>query len=198
MLLAQPNKMVNTKSIQYHYWLGSIVKHTPDFKPAITELSQLHELSYVFPVIGNKDWHNTHRYPQLSLNFIYANYGDAAIFGDSYNALVGLNYTKQHQQFIRYIQLKFGINYSTTPYNRFTNPTNNVIGSHLNLSAKIDYGYAYLLTDQLHASVLISIMHHSNGRAASPNKGINVSNKNGFLKKNTFCFFNRLFEARIQ
>ncbi len=164
--------------VQYHYFLGRIVKHTSDFIPNITENTQWHELSFRFFTNGSKQWHRAHGLPKLSLSAVYAQYGDAAIFGKSYSAFAGLTYSKKlknsFKRFEQHLNLKFGINYSTTPYNRFTNPTNNAVGSHLNLTAKIDYGYAYQFSEQLHLLLLLSVKHHSNGRVETPNKGLNV------------------------
>jgi len=173
-VLAQTSIKPIFSNVQYHYFLGRIVKHTPQFTPAITENTQLHELSFNFKSKKHKKWHQTHHYPKFNFNLIYVDFGDDAIFGNSYNALVGLNYAKYDPLFVRHLNLKFGLNYSTKPYNRFTNPTNNVIGSHLNLTVKIDFGYSYKLTEKLHLSASVSVKHHSNGRVETPNKGINV------------------------
>lgn len=171
---AQAGIKSNFSTVQYHYFLGSVIKHTPQFIPNITENTQLHELSFNFSFNNQKKWLQTHRYPKLSFSLIYVHYGDEVIFGDSYDALVGLNYTKQHPLFERHLNLKFGLNYSTKPYNRFTNPTNNAIGSKLNLTVKIDFGYAYKLTEKLHLLAFLSVKHHSNGRVETPNKGLNI------------------------
>lgn len=171
---AQTASSFTFSDVQYHYFLGKIVKHTNDFKPKITENTQCHELSFNFKTNGEKAWHQTHDKPNLNFNLIYVQYGDAQIFGESFNMLTGLQYNKHHRRFVRQLNLKFGLNYSTKPYNFFTNPINNAIGSHFNLTAKVDFGYAYKLTNKLYLSMRLSIKHHSNGRVETPNKGVNV------------------------
>lgn len=164
----------NTVTLQYNQLAGRIIKHSKNFEPAISENSYLYETKISKVLNGKKLWHRTHNAPAVSFSFIYANYGNSNVFGDSFNALVGLNYYKQKQKFIRHLNLKFGLNYSTKPFNRITNPTNNVIGSKLNLTAKIGFGYEYKISKRLGVLVMTSIMHHSNGRAEIPNLGVNV------------------------
>jgi len=137
-ICAQNTLRTAFSNVQYNYFLGRIVKHTDNFKPEITENTQLHELSFSFFSSGKKAWHQAHGQPNLNLNLIYAQYG------------------------------------STKPYNRFTNPVNNAIGSHLNLTVKIDFGYAYELSEQFRLFMMLSVKHHSNGRVETPNKGLNV------------------------
>lgn len=174
-LYAQNLTQNNYYSIGYEQTVGSIIKHSSSFIPKVKGISSLNEIVYTSSFLKPKAWKRYHNFPEFKLSLLYAHYANRSIFGDSFNALVGLNYTKQSSKWKRNFSYQFGINYSTKPYNIVANPNNNVIGSNINLALKLAYGFEYYLKPNLSAGLNAVIMHHSNGSAQTPNLGINVA-----------------------
>lgn len=158
----------------YQQTFGHILKHSQSFIPEVKGLTTFYEIKYASTFLKPKAWKQHHQFPELNLSLLYAKYANQAIFGDSYNALIGLNYKRKKGNWKRNFLYQFGINYSSKPYNIVSNPTNNVIGSNINLALKLAYGFEYFIKPNLSAGLNLVLMHHSNGSAETPNLGINV------------------------
>lgn len=172
---AQSSAPQNQYSFGYQQTIGSIVKHSSSFMPEVKGLTAFCEIKYANSFLKHKTWKQYHQFPELNISLLYARYGNRPIFGDSYNALIGLNYTKKNSKWKRNFAYQFGVNYSTRPYNINTNPTNNIIGSTINFALKLSYGFEYFINPNLSAGLNAVLMHHSNGSAETPNLGINVA-----------------------
>ncbi|MBP6664813.1 MAG: hypothetical protein KA168_05965, partial [Chitinophagales bacterium] len=60
---------------------GKIFKHTSLFLPTVTQTSTLYELNLVRNSHGQQLWQRIHGYPMFGVRAVYADYGDADIFG---------------------------------------------------------------------------------------------------------------------
>jgi len=161
-------------AIESDYTLGKIFKHSERFIPSITEASHFYNLSFVKSSKGKKAWEQFFHYPDVVFNLSYADFGDDEIFGDGISAYVALNQSKIKGKLIRHWRYGFGVGYLNKPFHQIYNPTNNVIGSEINLTMKLGYGYEFLLQPNLGIQAMAMASHHSNGRVELPNLGINV------------------------
>jgi len=174
VLKAQNAYLSNYNGFAYHQSFGKIIKHSTNFKPKVAGITSFYEINYANSFLKPKAWKQQHHFPELNVSLLYARYGNRSVFGDSFNALIGLNYTKQTHNWKRNFTYQFGLNYSTKSYNIVTNLQNNVIGSTINLALKLTYGFEYFVTPTLSTGLHAVLMHHSNGSAQTPNLGINV------------------------
>jgi len=174
-LEAQNYSSNNYYNIGYQQSFGAIIKHSSNFIPKVNGITSFYEGTYTSRFLKPKAWKVHHHFPELKISALYARYANRQVFGDSYNALIGLNYIKAHNKWKRNFSYQFGINYSSKPYNKVTNPTNNIIGSKLNLTLKLAYGLEYFINQNLSVGLNAVLMHHSNGSAQTPNLGINVA-----------------------
>jgi len=166
----------NKWKIEGNYTFGKIFKHSERFIPTITEPSHFYSLSFIKSTTGNKQWQQLFNYPDLVFDLTYANFGDSEIFGDALSAYISLNQSKYNHKLrlTRHWRYGFGVGYLNKPFHQINNPTNNVIGSEVNLTMKLAYGYEYRLQTNLGLSLMAIASHHSNGRVELPNLGINV------------------------
>ncbi len=153
---------------------GRIIEHNSKFGPDIDGLSYMADFSVGIKSIGKKVWKHDYNHPDLMLGVLIGSYSNREIFGDSFSLYGGVDQQKQKGKWIRHFRYRGGIGYLNKPFDIITNTQNNVIGSKLNLMAKIDYGYEYLIQPKFGIAAMLSIMHHSNGKSASPNLGINL------------------------
>lgn len=165
----------NYHSFSYQQTFGKILKHSPNFIPETKGLTTFYEVAYSNRFLKPKAWKKYHNFPEFKVSMLYARYGNRSIFGDSFNTLLGLDYNWQNSKWNHNFTYQFGINYSFKPYNVVTNAINNVIGSNINLTAKLTYGFEYFIYSNFSAGLNATIMHHSNGNLESPNLGINVA-----------------------
>ncbi|MEL7340006.1 MAG: acyloxyacyl hydrolase [Bacteroidota bacterium] len=64
--------------------------------------------------------------------------------------------------------------YMSRPYDRATNPTNNIIGAPLSLAAQTSFAYHRHFASGLSLTVGASFSHFSNGNSRIPNLGVNI------------------------
>lgn len=123
---------------------------------------------------GKKQWHHDFHFPRINLLAFYGNFGNPKIIGYAFGVEgnIYLPYFKKKGWSFGNT-LNAGIGYLTKRYDRFTNPKNNVIGSHVNCIV----GLGFQLQKQWkHQSIGIEInlKHMSNGAYKLPNLGINI------------------------
>lgn len=153
---------------------GKIFKHTSLFLPTVTQTSTLYELNLVRNSHGQQLWQRIHGYPMFGVRAVYADYGDADIFGQGIAIVPNLTFfTRTSLVNIRY-GMGIGLAYLTKKYNRLYNPTNNVIGSTVNNCTALRLGLEWKLSPRLKLLTEGSFTHFSNGRTRAPNLGINV------------------------
>ncbi len=156
--------------------IGSIYKHTPNFKPPINGNTVLAEATYEWQTAGAEAWHKTHLYPIVGVTLAYADFGDPEIFGQAIGVFPSLGFSSRwrNKPFYTFCRVGFGVAYITKPYNSLTNSINNVIGSHINNITDAKAGVGFRLSSQLEVLGGANFTHYSDGSAQLPNLGINV------------------------
>ncbi|MEM7102939.1 MAG: acyloxyacyl hydrolase [Bacteroidota bacterium] len=165
----------------FHY--GRILKHTPKFEAAITGKTYGIEFNLVKNTYGAQPWQQLHKYPIIGYALSYFNFGDNEIWGSA--VAVMPNFTLQFlkkKHFHMHFRLGTGIAFLSKPFDKVSNPTNNVIGSHLNNVTAFRLGFGWHLTKQWTLQTSGSYTHFSNGGTTQPNLGINVPSLNIGLK----------------
>lgn len=173
--------------LEANYGLGRIVRHNSLFGPEVTELSHAFEFSYLRNTNGQKYWHQLSNYPSFISTFQYGSFGDKEIFGSVYALMIGLEHSKRinflgNSILNRNIKYRGGPSWLDSPFDLISNIDNNVIGTHLNLTLRLDYGYELILSEQLGIQLSATAQHYSNGKSALPNLGINMFSANLALR----------------
>lgn len=164
-------------SIEPNLHIGRIIKHTWKFKPNITENSTVYALSFAHRTSPAKGrlWHALWGYPEWSVTAAYTKYGNGNIFGTAVGLLPALHFSIIKNKHLNW-QFRFGagLNYITKKFDIANNPTNNVIGSHINNYTLIGTSLEWRLGQKWSVLGHFSFSHSSNGRTSSPNLGINL------------------------
>lgn len=166
---------ITSYDLNYNY--GKIFKHSPAFKPSVTEASQ----GFVFCITHRSNsgtsFFSKFNYPSITHKLIFNNFGDNEVFGNAigYNSAINF-YILEKRRFNLMTSLGLGMSYLTTTYNYQTNKVNNIIGSHLNLCVSLDMTSQVFLSNKIYTKLGLGVLHHSNGHITLPNLGINFIN----------------------
>lgn len=164
-------------SIDLSYNYGKIMKHSPAFKPNVTELSS--GLTFCFtqrPSTGSA-FFSKFNYPSITHKLILNRFGDNEVFGNAIGLNSAINfYLMEKRKLNLMTSLGLGMSYLDTKYNNRTNYTNNIIGSHINLCVSLDFTSQIFISEKIYTKLGLGVLHHSNGHITLPNLGINFLN----------------------
>ena len=153
---------------------GRIIRHNKRFRPEVTESSDVWELNLSRHLSGKRAWQMRLGYPVAGISLLYARMGNANIFGNAYGALLSVMFQSRWRNFALQYRLGTGLAHVTQHYHPVANPTNNVIGSHVNNVTQAQIAAQYNPHPRWGLSALLSFTHFSNGRTQTPNLGINI------------------------
>ena len=170
----EKNKFFDTFSFQTAFYQGKIWQHTPNFKPDVTENTQMYEFALTQDTKGRELWQQLHKYPTLSASFLYADFGDKAVFGSAYALFPALSFSTRKKHLNFHYRIGAGLAYVTKTYDALDNAINNVIGSHFNNITSIMLALEWKIRPQVRLFTTASFTHFSNGKVQMPNLGINV------------------------
>ncbi len=156
-----------------YYW-GLIFKHSSKFLPDVTEKSHAFELAISKVTKGNKEWEKKLNYPEIGGALFIARFGDNEIFGNAYAVIPYAKLWLVRRKAVDfYTRIGFGLGYVTKPYDRVSNPSNNVIGSKINNCTQFSFGLDFKVRRELSLFTALNFTHFSNASFQSPNLGIN-------------------------
>jgi hypothetical protein len=162
----------NRISIAFHY--GRVVKNNYIF-PSLPQNSPALEVAYSQKVTGKKPWHSIYHYPEVGVSFLWINLGNPDVLGQAFSIAPHFSQDLITRKKIRFqYTLGASLGYVTKPYNRISNPTNNVLGSHLNNYSFAQGTFFHQISPQMEIYYGLRISHLSNGNTAIPNLGINI------------------------
>ena len=155
---------------------GVILRHSSKFIADVGGYTQQYEAGIRIRTFGQAAWQRKARYPEMGIALHHAQFADHAVFGDAWALLPHIRFTfaRTHRVDV-WLRTGAGLAWITRPYDRRTNPTNNIIGSKLNAIIQIRPGLSIHLTDRIDLVTAFSFTHYSNSRSQSPNLGINVA-----------------------
>ncbi|MEN9523039.1 MAG: hypothetical protein RL065_1416 [Bacteroidota bacterium] len=172
--MAQTKAVFGNLKFEGDVYVGKIYKHTANFKPDPTQLVKGFEISLMRQTFGSKDWHRHYNFPLVGIKINYADYGNP-VLGKGISVLPFLQLklfnVKNTQGFFSYAT---GLAYLTKHYDRFTDSTNNVIGSVINETSQFKFGLNHTFKNKGVLTSAIGFQHYSNAKFTSPNLGINV------------------------
>lgn len=166
---------------------GIIIRHNQLFKPEVNEPTFTFETTFGFRSFGKKAWQRKLKYPETRLTFLYSKFGNTNVFGHGFALYPNVKFWIARKKPISiFVNPGAGIAFLNKPFNRKTNPDNNVIGSKINAIIQLKIGADIRLTDRLNLVVGGAFTHYSNSKSQNPNLGINIGS--AFLGLNYFPF----------
>ena len=159
-------------NIAFHY--GRVVKNNYLF-PSLPQNSPAIEVGYSQKVSGKKSWHKIYHFPEVGLSFLGINLGNPLVLGQGFSVAPHFSQTLfTHKKFHFQYTLGASLSYVSKPYHRISNPTNNVLGSHLNNYSFAQGTFYHQISDKTEIYYGLRISHFSNGNTSIPNLGINI------------------------
>ena len=169
------NLLSQSPYFQVNTHLGTIIKHRSTITFETGGLSYGTDLNLYWQTRGQKEWQELQKFPRFFLTTRYHSLGDAEVVGKAFALVSGVEFNlARFKKSSIHFGYGFGLAYLTKPFDRISNPSNNAIGSHLNipLLLKFDYEHRFLDKYLLHFGVRLD--HYSNGARRLPNLGLNL------------------------
>jgi hypothetical protein len=161
-------------SFEGAFHFGTVVRHSPKITIQTNQAVVGAELNLFKQTNGKEEWQQLRHYPKIGLTLCYLNMGEGA-HGKGVALLPNVSvHLLQRKNWQTDFRVGAGIGYVTKPYNSFSNPYQNAIGSHLNGSMQVRFGTQVRLNAHWQMQVSAGLTHFSNGSSALPNYGINI------------------------
>lgn len=159
-------------SVAFHY--GRVVKNNYIF-PALPQNSPAIEITYSQRLIKSKSWSLIYHSPEIGVSLLAMNLGNPDVLG--YGLALVPHFSQDlliRKKFHFQYTLGASLGYVSNPYNRKENPTNNILGSHINNYSFAQGGIFHAISDKVEMYYGLRISHFSNGNTSIPNLGINI------------------------
>ncbi|MBK9336628.1 MAG: acyloxyacyl hydrolase [Lewinellaceae bacterium] len=159
------------ESATYH---GTLWRHTPKLTIQTGQPVWGQEIGVRFQTQGRKSWQVWHRYPAFGVAVAHFRLGKQA-HGDAWGLLPNLNLPLLRTgRWLAIFRVGAGLGYVTRPYDSFSNPDQNAIGSHWNNFTQFRLSAEYRLTAHWRVQAGGALSHFSNGASTLPNFGVNL------------------------
>lgn len=127
---------------------------------------------------GRKEWQQIHNYPQYGLGVAGFDLGgaeaDSAIGAPSALFFFFGAPIARYGKFSVNTDLELGLSYDFKPYDPEINKFQDVIGARTNLHFCLNLLFSYRISQRMDIGLGYALMHFSNGRSFTPQKGINL------------------------
>lgn len=139
---------------------------------------------------GRKDWQRLHNYPKYGIGVSFFDLGGAEA-----DSLIGAPTALyfffsapwvRRGNFVFSTDLEIGLSSDFKPYDAEFNSTQDYIGATTNLHFNLNLAFNYTLSNRFDIGLGLVMMHFSNGRTFTPQRGINL----GGLDFNVSYYFN--------
>jgi hypothetical protein len=179
---------------QAHY--GFIIAHHNNVAHLVHGHIYGGELNYTFRTDGCKPWQQSHNYPEVGFCAVYLYLANPRELGNltALYPFINFRLNKPEKKASFKLRLGTGLAYISKPFNRLTNPKNNIIGSHINGFVNIRLHTSITLSNAWILDAGVGLSHASNGAIETPNLGLNIATVNlgmGYTVGNKTCFYNK-------
>ncbi len=157
------------------FQMGKILPINKTF-PSILSNSWSLSLDYTFYTQGKKNkWVRHLNFPTTNIQFSVEHFGNKEVMGRAYGILPSLGFFMLRKKRSNLqLQTGVGLAYLDRPFNKITNPSNQIIGSHVNFFAALRLINEWNISDHLKLFAVLGIHHYSNSAFANPNIGNNT------------------------
>lgn len=155
--------------------VGRAFKHRSTITIDFPDWSIGGELSLERQTYGTKGWHERCGFPRWGVALSYLYSGNAREMGHGIAILphLTIDFIKRPTWRI-FGRLGVGLGIITHPFDRQTNPLNNMVGSYLNNNTALRLGAALRLHPHWELRPSFAFTHFSNAASTLPNLGINI------------------------
>jgi hypothetical protein len=125
-------------------------------------------------MLKEKNWQQCNCYSKTGISFLYINYNNPEIVGNSYN-LIGFAepFFIRSNRFLLSARMGVGVSFLDKIYDSEKNPENTFFSTHISYIVHIDINAYYQLNDRYSLMAYAKYNHISNGGVKQPNYGMN-------------------------
>lgn len=165
---------INKKTyIQPEYFFGRIIPNYVDTFPK-TRFQQGFAINISTINTDTTSWARFYNYAQTGVMLYYANFDNNKVFGHQFAISPYILFPIFNHLKARYkVKLAAGVAHFSTFYNKFTNTTNQLIGSSFTWDFKVFLYRKIFALNNFNLFLGVGFSHESNGHAQLPNLGIN-------------------------
>lgn len=158
----------------FHF--GKALKHRSTITIDFPDFSYGAEFNVEMKTYGKKYWHQRCGFPRWGIALTYLYSGNAKEMGHCISILphITVDFFKSKKLRI-FGRLGVGLGLVTHPFDRQTNPLNNMVGSYLNNNTSLRLGLAWTVHKNIELRPSIAFNHFSNAASTLPNLGINMA-----------------------
>lgn len=162
--------------LEANYGYGFVLPHHKSIEYFVNDHIRSFDIKLSQASLGKKYWNQLYRYPYVGLGYYRSNLGNDKVYGKA-NALYSFikvpfigNSGKTNLSY----QISFGASYLTEHFDINSNYENLAIGSNLNIFIDFSLQSSIYVNPRLSITNSLRFSHFSNGKAKSPNKGLNL------------------------
>ncbi len=160
--------------VAYSFHIGKIVPHRTYFRPKISGVTFIHEISYVKQTDKFSKWAKFYDFPLTGISLAYIDLSNNNVFGQAVGVLPFINFRKRKEYLNYNIKIGVGLAYFTKTFDEINNYTNNAIGGHFTNYTRFAFGLNKKISKKIDTNIDFSLTHFSNGNTEQPNLGINI------------------------
>ena len=167
----------------YHY--SRYLKNTDNLSDIMKNRANSFEFKVGFQTEGKKDWQQYWGYPTYGIGFYSTFFGSEDTLGNpsAVYAFYG-GPMKRWNRLGLFYEMGVGVSYGFKKYDPENNPSQDIIGSTVNVYLAARFYLQYRINRRLDASIGLDLTHFSNGNTRTPNMGLNIYGPNFALKYN--------------
>ncbi len=175
--MGYPCLVLSQESIDISYTSGSILVHTDKIEPISHKAVNGFSIGYTFKNTRGQHWRKYYHFSNYGLNYTFKSFNNPDVLGNAHalTSFLKLSFLKQPKIFDIGFRGFAGFAYLTKTYNEFSNPLNQAISTHFNITSAVQL-YTKFCLHPLFLEYSYGLNHFSNGLIKSPNLGINSLN----------------------
>ena len=167
----------------YHY--SRYLKNSDNLADIMKNRAHAFEFKIGLQASGKKPWQQYWGYPTYGIGFYSASFGPADTLGEPSALYVFYGGPmKRWNRLGIFYEMGVGVSYDFVKYDPITNPSQDIIGSTVNVYLSARFYLQYRINRRLDASIGLDLTHFSNGNTRTPNMGLNIYGPNFALRYN--------------
>ncbi|WP_291914011.1 acyloxyacyl hydrolase [Chitinophaga sp. CB10] len=183
--------------LELKYHSGVHIYEGNELKSALDGGYHSFELRLGWQSAGKQNWQRVFNCPSYGVGLYTGNIGDPRELGNP-SGLYGFFYAPIRRRPKHHFEagLSLGVTYDLAPYDSIKNPSNDAIGSKIDVYFNLDVGGVWKISNTFDIVYGLDITHFSNGRTHTPNMGLNMVGGNVGLRYN-FNAVSKVFRTQI-
>ncbi|MEA3316481.1 MAG: acyloxyacyl hydrolase [Bacteroidota bacterium] len=179
ILVGQDEKINKFKNISLSSDIGYgfVMPHHKFIEYCVEDHIKSFDIRIAKQTIGEKPWHKGYRYPRYGLGYYRSNLSNDLVFGNvnAIYSFINIPFFEKKVFSLNY-QISVGMAYISKIFDLENNYKNIAIGSHNNIYLDFRIQPKIQINHKIAVSGNLRFTHFSNGKIASPNKGLNLVN----------------------